>query len=81
MYGDFRLINEDDDNFFAYERTYNGETFIIVCNFTAESQSFKEIRAKDSELIIGSYDGINVLEDSILMRPYEAVILRVNNNS
>lgn len=81
VYGDFRLINEDDDNFFAYERTYNGETFIIVCNFTAESQSFNDIRAKDSELIIGSYDGINVLEDSILMRPYEAVILRVNNNS
>lgn len=77
VYGDFRLVKEEDDDFFAYERRYNGETILVVCNTTPDNKEFEYSGAAGSELLIGSYGGANISGGSIKLRPYESVILRL----
>lgn len=77
VYGDFRLVKEEDDDFFAYERRYNGETILVVCNTTPDNKEFEYSGAAGSELLIGSYGGADISGGSIKLRPYESVILRL----
>lgn len=77
VYGDFRLVNESDDDFFAYERSYNGETILVVCNMTPENREFVYRGAAGSELLIGSRQDADISDGSIKLRPYEALILKL----
>lgn len=77
VYGDFRLVKEEDDDFFAYERSYNGEIILVVCNTTPDNKEFEYSGAAGSELLIGSYGGADISGESIKLRPYESVILRL----
>jgi hypothetical protein len=42
VYGNFQLVDESNDKVFAYSRRAdNGETALIVCNFSADSVAWK----------------------------------------
>lgn len=46
VYGDFQLVNEEDEKVFAYKRTgVNGDAALVVCNFAAEPVSWKTTQA------------------------------------
>ena len=34
---EYRLLLEDDENIFAYERTLGDQTLVVVCNFFGET--------------------------------------------
>ncbi len=68
--GDFCLLLEDDRNLFAYTRTNEDSTLLVVCNFydTTVSYSLEE-DLSDMELLISSY---NDAGQTGVLRPYEA---------
>jgi glycosidase len=52
VYGDFELIDEDNDKVFAYKRTAeNGDSALVVCNFAAEPVEWK-MPSKAREVLI-----------------------------
>ena len=70
--GDFALLMEEDEQIFAYTRTY-GETKLLVCaNFSGQpAECPLPDEWKDAETLIHNYEGGG--QDG-RMRPYEAVI-------
>ncbi|MDE6221525.1 MAG: alpha-glucosidase C-terminal domain-containing protein, partial [Lachnospiraceae bacterium] len=68
--GDFCLLLEDDRNLFAYTRTNEDSTLLVVCNFydTTVSCSLEEALS-DMEQLISSY---NDAGQTGVLRPYEA---------
>ena len=70
--GQFRLLLENDENIFAYERKNNEKKLIVICNFFYKTLEMPLTeQCKDMELLLGNYDDMNNPE---ILRPYEARI-------
>lgn len=83
VYGSFVLINDGHQDVFAYLRTFEKETALVVCNFKKETVVWdlpKGFCWKDAEALVGNYDydGKIVLEGGkVELRPFEAFVVFV----
>lgn len=71
VYGYFELVLEEDPNIYAYTRTYEQQQYLIYCNLTDKQQEVA-LNLLNYALIFGSYAN----PDLIILRPYEALVLR-----
>ncbi|XOJ01767.1 glycoside hydrolase family 13 protein [Paenibacillus polymyxa] len=71
VYGDYELIFPENPDVFAYTRTLNGSTILVVCNFQGYTTELplQEQLTGSNQLLISNYTG--ELSESKL-RPYEA---------
>ena len=68
--GTFRMLLEDDENFFAYQRENAFRKLLVICNFFGCTLEYPlETDWENMELLIGNYDSIERPE---IFRPYEA---------
>ncbi|WP_304438587.1 alpha-glucosidase [Caloranaerobacter sp. TR13] len=76
LYGDFRLIFEDDPNIFAYFRELNKKKVLVITNFSdkdIEINLSREIRKIDNfKLLISNYEVNEANIESIKLKPFEA---------
>lgn len=75
VYGDYALVDVENSRLYAYSRTSEKETFLILLSFSTEPESFSlpETFSNDGQLITSNAEwevGSNKL------RPYQAVVLR-----
>lgn len=75
--GDFKLLYEDHPEVFAYERTYQDQKLIVLCNFYDRDVTIHDHITFDSVLISNQLD-INI-DKKINLRPYEAIVLIATN--
>lgn len=74
--GTFELVMKDHPSIFAYKRTYQDQTILVLCNFYQDEVLLDQsIRYK--ELILSNYTNLDKLVTKL--RPYEAVILTTEN--
>lgn len=69
VYGDYELLDPEDEQVFAYKRRYNGETLLVISNFTKEMLTRDYGQAK-GKLLLGNYNDDLNME----LRPYESKI-------
>lgn len=78
IYGDYKLLCEDDKNVFAYIRELDGDKILVVCNFYGEETEFKyDGTFDDAEILLSNYDDSSVSIDKLQLRPYEAIMYRI----
>lgn len=76
VWGDFQLL-ETADQVFAYTRSYQGETWLVVCNFSGEEQPFHLPGLTITENIINNYpEPVESLENQTLW-PWDAFVVKV----
>ncbi|OLS33909.1 glucohydrolase [Alkalihalophilus pseudofirmus] len=81
VYGKYQLLDADHPSVFAYERELNGDQLIVICNFYGEETSFDLGNRKAAEVVISNYANELPASDEIKLRPYEAIVYRLDNNS
>lgn len=75
VYGDLKLLYEEDENIFAYIRTYEEKKLLVILNFFEVEVEFKlteQIEYKHAELLISNYEVESNEFSNIILRPYEA---------
>ncbi|PTX61329.1 oligo-1,6-glucosidase [Melghirimyces profundicolus] len=76
VYGTYDLILEEHEQIYAYTRTLDDQTLLVVCNFTVEDADFElpaHIHFKSNQLLIRNYDVQNSEDiSSMVLKPYEA---------
>lgn len=87
VYGAFELLNADDEQVFAYTRTFGEERLLIILNFYDKPARFEWNRSKveaipgerTAELLISNYD-VPASEDvhQVDLRPYEARVYKLS---
>lgn len=78
IYGDYKLLNPEDKNVFAYERSLNGEKILVVCNFYSNEVEFKYNGKYNSyDLLISNYKDITGTIENIKLKPYEAIMVKL----
>lgn len=85
VYGDYRLLGEENERIYAYLRTYGEERLLVVLNFFGEPACFElpeEVAGSslaDAELLIANYEMPKVEADlrQLELRPYEARVYKL----
>ena len=77
VYGDYKLLLEDDEEIYAYIREYQGEKLLVILNFFAGKPKFElpaNISYKNKELLLSNYEVESDDLKEFNLRAYEARI-------
>jgi oligo-1,6-glucosidase len=81
VYGSYDLLLEDHKEIFAYKRSLNGETLVVICNFSekvVETEVLQELSDHSREMLICNYLETDVeVKGTMKLRPYEARVYLV----
>lgn len=74
VYGEYTLLLEDHPAVYAYKRTYENSSAIVICNFGDQPQSIilEDLPAGQGKLALSNYDSaVHELVETISLKPYE----------
>lgn len=75
QYGTFTLVDADNPDVFAYTRTLNNKTFLILLNFKNKTASVKTgLDLSKGKPVLNNYGSANVSET---LQPYEASVIEL----
>lgn len=75
--GDYQELLAGHEKVWAYTRSANGQTLLVVSNFYGEPVEFSlpaELQAAESRLLLGNYPDSPAQPQSAMLRPYESLI-------
>ena len=73
-YGSFEPAYTETKNLLAYRRRWNGECLTILCNYQDQPQAVNA--GEEITQIIGNYGDMQLENGTLMLRPFEAVIVR-----
>jgi oligo-1,6-glucosidase len=81
VYGEYRLLDKDNPDIYAYTRTGEGKKILILLNFTAHNARANiEVPTVHAKLLLSNYPGAAAqagMNHEMKLRPYEAVIYQL----
>lgn len=72
VYGDYTLVDKEDEDVYAYKRSLEGEELLVICNFSDKTieRKYKSLENGNVQLLVGNYP-----EDmGAKLRPYESKV-------
>ncbi len=69
LYGDFKVLSGEDDEYFIYSRELENKRFIVVCNFEKQSEIALNSKGK---IILSNYNRKSLSQK---FSPYEALVI------
>jgi len=69
VYGDYELLDPNDDEVFAYKRHYNNETLLVISNFT-NKEIVRDYNQNNGKLLISNYEN----DEGTKLRAYESKV-------
>lgn len=76
IWGDFELVDTQEE-VFAYLRKYQGETWLVVTNFSNEAHDFKYDNAKAKEIVIENMP-VQLSEYlDLTLKPWQAFVVKL----
>ena len=77
VYGNYEIIQDDHPTIFAYSRTLEDQQMIILLNFSElESSISLPNFDHNKEVLINNYNEFSIDENTITLKPYQAVVLK-----
>lgn len=79
VYGTYRLILENDENIFAYIRSYQEQDYLVYGNFSDRTVTFNSEEATNitnEDIILSNYATTKI--DQKILQPYEAGIIKLS---
>ena len=68
IYGDYKPLFSKNRHIYAYERTLNNDSLIVVANFSKKVRKFPKFDLNGYELILQNYNNIDINN----LQPYES---------
>ncbi len=78
VYGAYKLLAPNDPQVYAYTRTLDNQTFLVLLNFSATKANFalgKKVDAK--AILINNYPGLQTVGGQVQLKPYQSVVIRM----
>jgi glycosidase len=73
VYGDFQMVDTEHEDVFAYERTFKGQSVLVVCNFRQHTVDWiLPVGSNAKDQLISNYNGVEAHESLVKLRPFEA---------
>lgn len=75
IYGSFQMLDMEHNDVFAYTRTFEKETVVVIANFREENVQWKlpqGMKLVKEGVLVSSYGGVMEMEGVLSLRPFEA---------
>lgn len=79
VYGEYQLIDKENDKVYSYLRKYKDQMLLVITNFTDQEIAYasQSNDLTEGELLIGNYQDASVqYTGSVTLRPYEALVYK-----
>ncbi|WP_461206645.1 glycoside hydrolase family 13 protein [Clostridium sp. DL1XJH146] len=80
IYGDYKLLYEEDEKIYSYIRSYEGTRLLVILNFSKEEEEYtipEQIDSSKVEVLIANYEVEASLSNKINLKPYEARVYKL----
>lgn len=79
IYGKYQLLQRAHPTVYAFTRTLNNDKMLVILNFSNKNSSITlpEIESAPKE-IINNYSILDIQNETVVLLPYQAVILKIN---
>ena len=78
-YGSYDLLLEEDPQIYAYTRTTDNDAVLVITNLSIEPAVFNtKLKLEPKHLLLNNYPVAREVNDSIVLKPYEARVYRLN---
>ncbi|PIY09423.1 MAG: alpha-glucosidase [Flavobacteriaceae bacterium CG_4_10_14_3_um_filter_33_47] len=79
VYGDYQLLDENNEDVYAFTRTLNNETILVLLNFTNHDATIElpEI-SHVNQAMINNYHSVEINHSSIQLKPYQGILFKLN---
>lgn len=80
VYGNFELIDRDNEKVMAYKRrAETGETILVLCNFSPDVVEWQEDVGQVKNVVLSNYgrDVVHFGTGKVTLEPYEACALLI----
>lgn len=78
VYGQYELLNPENEEVYAYRRKLNGQELLVICNFSENDIAYElpesENEKADEAQVLITNCGRTGLEKQMLLKPYEASV-------
>ncbi|WP_211747754.1 alpha-glucosidase [Paenibacillus sp. Marseille-Q4541] len=80
VYGNYRLLYEDDEQIYAYLRTLDKDKLLVILNYSDREANFNypsDFVGNKKQLLISNYSAIeDANNEGVTLRPYEARVYK-----
>lgn len=78
IYGTYHLLQAEHPDIYAYTRILNHEKMLVLLNFSSHISNInlKEIETI-KETVINNYESVDIENDKVSLKPYQAVIFSI----
>ncbi|CAM3258744.1 glycoside hydrolase family 13 protein [Vagococcus fessus] len=76
VWGEYRELLPESDALYVYERSLDGESWLVVANFTEEIVDYDLVEQSPTEVILSNYEDLLQEGACLKLRPYEAIIFK-----
>ena len=76
---DFRLIDRENKEVFAYERFIDGKSILVIANFGSNPVKFeldKAYKLDSYKLMVSNYKDLDIRDKVVALKPYEALAIK-----
>jgi oligo-1,6-glucosidase len=78
IYGKYTMLDKDNPKVYAYTRVMNEHKILVLLNFSKDAASLNiDIKINNASVLICNYKEGPLGNDSLMLRPYEAVIYQL----
>ncbi|WP_283583050.1 glycoside hydrolase family 13 protein [Limosilactobacillus difficilis] len=81
--GDFKLLSADDSSIFAYQRSDDKATYLVITSFAKEKVRYDlatiDKQFDQLELALNNYDDLEESDNVLYLKPYQALVLKVKD--
>lgn len=79
VWGEYELIEETEEEVFAYYREFSGEKWLVVANFSESNQTFT-LEEEIGEVLVHNYHTSLPKSGEVSLKPYEAFAAKILKN-
>ena len=77
VWGEYKELLPNDPQLFVYERSYKGETWLVIINFYQEPTFYKDEDRKVDTIIISNYEDSSEKIDDLTLRAFESIVYKL----
>ncbi|EXK29275.1 trehalose-6-phosphate hydrolase [Fusarium oxysporum f. sp. melonis 26406] len=79
VYGDFELLDEENDDVFAYARSNGAQKVVVVCNFRDREIPWSPpVDLHSGKVLLANNPEVNLSQKTVNLRPFEAFVCQLH---
>lgn len=79
VYGDFELLDEENDDVFAYARSNGAQKVVVVCNFRDREIPWSPpVDLHSDKVLLANNPEVNLSQKTVNLRPFEAFVCQLH---